>query len=176
MKKYFALFGLCCLCWMTTQAQEKKWAAGVRLGEPGGLTVRKYLSKGRNLWEFNAGTYGAFWSKKARYRNGDYREIGYSLNLMYLWQDDAPIFRDRQMKAYYGFGGQFNSRGYQYIDNGLFVDTQNLSLGGTAKAGLEYFLDDTPLSFFVEAGLYVEVLPQPVFLHSQGGAGFRFNF
>jgi hypothetical protein len=47
---------------------------------------------------------------------------------------------------------------------------------GTGLAGAEYFVDSSPLSLFLETGLYVELISKPFFLHPQVSLGVRFNF
>jgi hypothetical protein len=72
-------------------------------------------------------------------------------------------------------GPQFVSRSL-FLDNILFPETKR-GLGGAGIAGLEYFPIDAPnLSFFAELGMYSELLPNPFYLHIQGGVGVKVNF
>jgi hypothetical protein len=42
--------------------------------------------------------------------------------------------------------------------------------------GVEYFPPNKPYSFFLETGLYLEVLQAPFFLNLNSGLGLRYNF
>ena len=39
----------------SVNAQMKDWAAGFRVGEPGGFMIKRYLPSGKNAVEFNFG-------------------------------------------------------------------------------------------------------------------------
>jgi hypothetical protein len=155
-----------------SNAQEQKWAVGARLGEPSGLNIRKYFDE--NAFEINVGTYGGLWGQNRGYRKGHYQTVGLAVNANYLWHNN--LFGKENSKYYYGFGAQFNNRKYFPTDQKQAQGVATLSIGGDALAGLEFFLKDSPLSIFLEAGLYVEVLPSPIFMHVQSGTGLRFNF
>lgn len=159
-------------------AQTKDWAVGFRIGEPGGLMLRRYLNNDKNVLEFNVGTYGALWGNISKYRDGQYKNIGFAFNGQYLWRNEMG--KSGKLMNYYGFGGQITSRTYyspkningQIID----IDQSNIALGGVGTAGLEYFPDGAPLSIFMEVGLYAELIPAVLYLHPQGGVGVRLNF
>lgn len=153
-------------------SQEKKWAVGARLGEPGGLNIRRYSDE--RAFEINVGTYGGIWGKNRGYRKGKYQSVGLAVNANYLWHGN--LFKKETAKYYYGFGAQFNNRKYYPTDQKQAQGVTTLSVGGDALAGMEFFLPDSPLSIFLEAGTYVELLPSPIFLHVQSGVGVRFNF
>ena len=172
MKKYISIFTLSFLFTGICNAQEQKWAVGARLGEPSGLNIRKYFDE--NAFEINVGTYGGLWGQDRAYRKGHYQSVGLAVTANYLWHNN--LFGSETTKYYYGFGGQFNNRKYFPSDQQMAQGVATLSIGGDALAGLEFFLKDSPLSIFMEAGLYVEVLPSPIFAHVQSGAGVRFNF
>src|SRR5438045_3712776 len=71
-----------------SQAQQKDWAIGLRLGEPTGLNIKKYIGRS-NALDINIGTYGTFYGDRA-YRNGYYRNAGLSIMVNYLWQKRIP--------------------------------------------------------------------------------------
>jgi Protein of unknown function (DUF3996) len=153
-------------------AQEQKWAVGARLGEPAGLNIRKYFDQ--NAIDINIGTYGGLWGGYRSYRKGHYKSVGLAVNVNYLWHNN--LFKKEQLKSYYGFGAQFNNRKYTPNAQNTAEGVATLSIGGSGVAGIEYFLKDSPISIFLETGLYVEILPSPIFMHIQSGAGARFNF
>lgn len=157
--------------------QLKDWAAGFRIGEPGGFMARKYSENGVNALEVNIGTYGGLWGTDRSYQDGTFRNIGYSINVLYMWHHPTLINPD--LRTYYGFGPQLNSRDWypNNIINNPAIGTRKSGMGATAIGGLEYFPIDAPnLSFFTEIGFYTEIAPNPFFFHLQGGIGVRANF
>lgn len=156
-------------------AQYNNWAAGFRLGEPSGINIRKYF-RDTNAFDINIGSFGGLYGNTRDYRQGRYRSIGLTLQGHYLWH--TRLFGRDTFRGYYGFGGQVNRRRY-YPDALKGQQTEYVaetSLGGSAVAGLEYFVPDKPFSIFLETGLYVEVIPAPLFLNMQSGLGLRYNF
>ncbi|AYQ31176.1 hypothetical protein [Runella sp. SP2] len=159
-----------------SQAQYNNWAIGFQLVEPSGLNVRKYYGDNKAL-DVSFGTYGLFYGRDRKYRKGFYQNAGFSLRVNHLWH--TALFKKEQFRAYYGFGGQINSRRY-YFDSrnspGTKEFTNSISLGGSGLAGTEYFVSNSPLSCFLETGLYVELVPGIFFVHPQASLGVRFNF
>jgi hypothetical protein len=171
MKAVIIVFLMCILTIAEGFSQEKDWAFGARLGEPAGINIRKYRQE--NAFEVNIGTYGALWGGYRAYRKGHYDGLGLSVNVNYLWH--GQLFNAETVKYYYGFGPQFNNRKYYPKVQNQSQGVASLSMGGNGAAGLEFYLSNSPISIFLETGLYVELIPKPVFLHPQGGAGLRFN-
>ncbi len=169
MKRYLTI-----LLFLSTvggvSAQTDNWAAGFKVGEPIGLNIRKYGD--RNALDVTLGTYGGILKSNADYRKGEYRGIGFMLNATYLWY--TPLFNE-SMIAYAGIGGQINKRRY-YRNPETREHTSPISLGPSGSAGLEYFLPDKPLSVFVEAGFYMELLPGIGYTSPQFNIGIRHNF
>jgi len=160
-------------CLSPLKAQMKDWAAGFRVGEPGGFMIKHYLPNGKNAVEFNFGTYGGLWGTNRSYQNGNFQNIGFSVNALYIWH--RPTLVNSDLHYYYGVGPQFVSRSL-FLTNSVFPETKR-GLGGAGIAGLEYFPIDAPnLSFFAELGMYSELLPNPFYLHIQGGLGVKVNF
>lgn len=156
-----------------SMGQLQDWAAGFRIGEPGGFMARKYSENGINALEINIGTYGGLWGTDRNYKDGEFRNIGYSINVLYLWHHPTIINAD--LHTYYGFGPQINSR--DLYEKNSTKSTRNSGFGAAAVGGLEYFPVDAPnLSFFGEVGFYNELMPNPFFFHFQGGIGVRVNF
>jgi hypothetical protein len=158
------------------QAQFNNWAVGFQLVEPSGINVRKYFNNNKAI-DVSMGTYGLFYGRDRSYKKGDYENAGLSVRVAYLWH--SPLFKQESLHAYYGFGGQINSRRY-YFDSkngtGLREYDNTISMGGVGVAGLEYYLPSKPLSIFLETGVYAEIIPAPFFLHPQASIGVRYNF
>lgn len=154
-------------------AQYNNFAFGFRLGEPSGVNIRKYFGE-NHAFDLNVGTFGGLYGTTRDYRSGRYKNIGLSIQGHYLWTD--RLFSNESLRSYYGFGGQINSRRY-YPDRLAAINEyeSTISLGGSGIGGLEYFVPNKPYSIFVELGLYVEVIPAPLFLNVNSGLGIRFN-
>lgn len=154
-------------------AQYNNWAFGFRIGEPSGVNIRKYFGE-KHAFDVNVGTYGGLYGNNRAYRSGYYKTVGLSVQGHFLWHD--RLFGNDNIRGYYGFGGQINSRRY-YPDR--FAATNDyesaIALGGSAVAGLEYFVPNKQYSIFAELGLYAEVLPAPLFFSLSSGIGIRFN-
>ncbi len=171
MKKYF-LFILLTISYLSTKAQQKNWAVGAKIGDPAGLNIRHYLNNDENAIEVNLGVYGALWGLRSNYKNGSFNGAGLSLSGVYLWHNEMTS----NLKNYYGFGAQFTSRSYFVVDGTGNKEIPSTGLGGLGQAGLEYFLPSSPISIFLEAGAYVELIPAVLYFHPQGGIGARLNF
>ncbi len=169
---------LALLGWLGTsnqaQAQYNNWAGGFRIGEPAGVNIRKYFGE-NHAFDLNVGTYGGLYGNVRSYRRGRFKNVGLVIQGHYLWHGE--VGKSQTLHYYYGFGGQVTSRRY-YPDNqrGQSVDyNKNIGIGGSAVAGLEYFLPNKPTSIFIETGLYAEVVPAIFFVNVQSGIGLRFN-
>ncbi|MCE7039639.1 hypothetical protein [Dyadobacter sp. CY312] len=172
MKKYY-LASLLFLSVLSANAQTQKWAVGFKLGEPTGISLRKYGD--RNGLDISVGTYTGFLKSKKTYKtsNDDLGAIGIAFNGTYLWY--VPMMNDRMM-AYGGVGVQLNSRRYYPDKNVKSVHTTNISTGPSATAGLEFFFAAKPTSFFVEGGGYLELLPKVFYFNPNLSIGLRHNF
>ena len=168
MKKIF-LLTLLITSYLSTKAQEKNWAIGAKIGDPSGLNLRHYLNNDKNAVEVNVGVYGAIWGLRSNYKDGAFDGAGFSFSGLYLWHNEMTS----NLKNYYGFGAQFTSRSYKDKNNTQIPTT---GLGGLGQVGLEYFLPSSPISIFLEAGAYVELVPAILYFHPQGGLGARLNF
>tara|TARA_R110002124_G_scaffold236527_4_gene401757 strand:+ start:154 stop:675 length:522 start_codon:yes stop_codon:yes gene_type:complete len=172
MKKIlFTIIGLLSL--HVAFAQNSNWAVGFKAGEPTGVNIRKYFNNIQAI-DVTIGTYGGVLAKNRKYRgeDGDYRNTGLSVQVHYLWH--TPFFNSEALHIYYGLGGQVNSRrSYPSRLNGDYE--KNISLGGSALGGFEYFLPDNRISVFLEGGTYLELLPRPFYLSPNISGGIRFN-
>ena len=73
MKSLITRISICFFLLLTSQlsyGQLKDWAAGFRIGEPGGFMARKYSENGINAIEVNIGTYGGLWGTDRTYQDG----------------------------------------------------------------------------------------------------------
>jgi uncharacterized protein YraI len=180
-------------------SQSKNWGVGLRLGDPTGLTVKKY--NGNAAFELNIGSspnwgyyhYDRRFSYYDKYEGYVYkgydRAFATSVQLHYL--KHIPISGINNLDFYYGGGAQvrFTKVLYWYdyksyygpgkgdyewfrgSDASTFVD-----LGLDGKIGLEYTFSEVPLSLFVDANLYLELYYKPLWATGMGGAGIRYNF
>lgn len=174
--KHVPLIGLVALLLSLSHgasAQYTNWAFGFRLGEPSGVNIRKYFGD-NHAFDLNIGTYGGLYGNVRAYRDGTYKTVGLSVQGHYLWHD--RLFASENIRGYYGFGGQINSRRYYPSRLAAINEYESaIALGGSAVAGVEYFMPGKQYSIFAELGIYAEVLPSPLFLNVSSGVGIRFN-
>ncbi|GAB3955958.1 hypothetical protein GCM10028805_44400 [Spirosoma harenae] len=153
-------------------AQYNNWSVGFRIGEPSGANVRKYFGNNK-AFDLNIGTYGGIYGTKRSYRSGEYKNVGLTVQGHLIWH--TALTKSESFRAYYGFGGQINTR--RYYPPRLNGEYENaLSIGPSGIGGLEVFPASKPYSFFLEAGGYVELLQAPFFLSLNTGLGLRYNF
>lgn len=172
---------------------EYTWGVGLRLGDPAGITVKKY--NGGNAWEFNLGkssrwgyNYGNSFYRYSKYDDKDnYRYAGYyvgfstALQVHYLWQ--KPINGAQGLSFYYGGGAQIRftpvTYRYYYSEDWWSIREDrvtNIDLGLDGTLGLEYTFSNAPVSMFLDATLFMEVVDAPFLFSGQGGIGVRYNF
>ena len=137
-----------------TYAQDKEWGLGLRIGNPTGITAKKYLGAG-NALEVALGT--------------NYNNDGFELLAHYLFH--FPVNGAPGLDWYYGFGGQLQSH-----DRGDRDGDNNVELGGDGVIGLEYTLANAPVSIFLDGMLFLEIIDDPFDLDLDVGIGVRYNF
>lgn len=176
----------------------KSWGIGLRLGDPLGLTAKKYLPGGKAL-EFNIGRSG--------YNGFDYRDDFYdrdkysdfdlldydqgnsvSIQAHYLFQKDFPNAKGLQW--YWGIGPQIRFKTYEYYyrfrdyygpNPGDYVwdydrdKVTNIDFGADAVIGLEYHIPNAPFSAFGDVNILLEFFDDPFAFFGQGGVGIRYN-
>jgi hypothetical protein len=171
------------------------WGIGIKLGDPTGLSVKKYM--GNKALELVVGRayyydsyYGYYKYHDDRYKHGYYYGPGpgrnvydfstpLSLQVRYLIHKNINDLQG--LRWYFGFGGQVRSISYYYDDydmNGFYLGTRratDIALGGDALIGLEYTFDGVPLSIFADVNLYLEFYRRPFYPEGQGGIGIRYN-
>lgn len=175
------------------------WGLGFRLGDPFGITLKKYLARNR-AFEINVGS-TSYWGYDYRdrfYHHNKYKDYDYrgyhnrgavSIQFHYLYHKN--ISGAEGLQWYLGFGPQVRIKRYdfQYRFKSFYGpgpndynwlqarDTANdLDLGLDGIIGLEYKFKGAPFSVFGEANLFMEVFDKPLFFKGQGGLGARFNF
>jgi hypothetical protein len=170
----------------------KNWGIGLRLGDPLGVTLKKYLVNGRAL-EFNLGSssswgydYRHHFYDDNKYRNAQYlgyhRNNAVSFQAHYLFQKPFP--NAKGLSWYWGIGAQLRVKRYEFYyryDAGnawIYQEDKvtNVDIGADGIIGLEYDIPKAPLSIFADANLFLEIADDPFDLFGQGGIGIRYNF
>lgn len=207
MKYKFILIVLTVVIAISSQAQTKKqssakgnsasatpknWGIGLRLGDPLGVSAKKYLSNGKAL-EFNLGQ-SSHWGYDYRdhfydeYNRRNHNYVGHKKNSSVsiqghlLFQKDFPNAEGLQW--YWGVGPQirFNSYTYTYTyfeRNSWYYDSDKVTdvdFGVDGVIGLEYNIPGAPLSVFGDVNLLLELADDPFTFFGQGGIGIRYNF
>ena len=179
------------------------WGIGLRLGDPSGITAKKYLEDGKAL-ELVVGR-TAFWGLGYYERRfddwDDYKGYDYldnkvksaiSIQLHYLFHKDINIENlVGGLQWYYGGGVQFRllsiSYSYRYKsyygpddDDYLWVyeeDRANeFDVGIDGAGGVEYTFENVPITVFVDGNLFIEIVNDPFVFRWQSGIGGRYNF
>lgn len=192
----FRLLILFVLSPLLSLAQER--GAGIRLGEPISLTYKDFLEDylSYEVMLGGGGVNGSDYYRKDFESNppasnafylGHSASRGVSLNFrMALHEDITDVFEITQgyLLGYAGAGVQLRTTNvdYSYVLNSSNpnqpVQTEertNFDLGPEAFAGAEYYFDETPISIFVEIGLFVELIDR-INIKGQGGIGVRYLF
>jgi len=182
----------------TTSAQ---WGVGFRLGDPSGISVKKYwsghafeVSLGRTYLFRNNRYYNDYyndWYTDQRFDHSAHEYIAYraspalGLQLHYLIQKEVK--NAANLDWYYGFGAQFCSLQFYYdyryrtgpgSDWVVVRDERvtELDLGLDGVIGLEYNFSNAPVSIFTDATLFMELIDNPFVFAGQFGLGVRFRF
>lgn len=186
---------------LCTTAFAQDWGVGFRLGDPSGISVKKYWS-GHAL-EVSLGRTHAFgrdryysnhynnWYQGQNFNHNAHEYLGYraahalALQLHYLVQ--KPVKNAGGLDWYYGFGGQVRSYRYWYSyrykpapgPDWVVVNEASvteLDLGVDGVIGLEYNFANAPVSIFTDGTLHMELFNDPFVFRSQFGLGARFRF
>jgi hypothetical protein len=183
---------------VSTRAQN--WGIGFRLGDPSGLTIKKY--SGNKAFELSIGRTHVFsgnhyvgvydrWYDGKHFKHKDHQLLGYRSSVPVGIQFHYLIHKDiadaTGLTWYYGIGGQLRVRNYRFdyrykAENGneWFVVYDErvtaIDLGVDGVIGLEYTFKDAPVSIFLDGTLYMELFDQPFVFWPQAGIGARFRF
>jgi len=175
------------------QAQKLSNGIGVRLGDPSGVTYKKYFND-RSALEFLLGSSPRLWhdnyyengfdrrSKFDRfgYRGHDVRSTVY-LGARYLIHNDLVINTiDGDLQWYWGVGLLLKSAQVRYsyrdADQVLYTETVNdFDFGPEGLIGLEYTMKELPIGFFADVSLMIEFADR-FSLRTFGGIGARYRF
>lgn len=186
---------------ISTSAAAQDWGIGFRLGDPSGLTVKHYwsnkafeVSVGRTHFftgdRFYRKEYDRWYDRRDfNYDKHEYLAYGTSapiaVQLHYLVQ--KPISKAEGLSWYYGFGAQLRMESYRFSyryklrnDNDwIYVydeQVNSFDVGADGVLGLEYTFPKAPVSIFLDATLFMEVVDDPFYFSFQGGTGVRFRF
>ena len=186
---------------LSTTAAAQDWGIGFRLGDPSGLTVKRYwnnkafeVSVGRSyLFTGNKFYNKAYerWYDRSDFNYDKHEFLSYAhsvpvgVQLHYLIQN--PVGKVNGLSWYYGFGAQIRVVGYQFSyrykvpnDNEwIYVENaraSNVDLAADAVLGMEYTFPKAPVSLFVDGTVSMEVFDDPFLFFLQGGTGVRFRF
>ena len=182
---------------MTVGAFAQKQGIGLRIGNPLGLTYKRYLPNDR-AFEFGIGTAPPGWNKNY-YENSfydldqyeDYRSYrSHKVNSTvyfqgrYLFQYNIPVEgMVGKLDWYWGAGALLKFAGVQYTyqENDApgpdSKDTRtDIDFGPEGIAGMEYTFDHIPLTLFGEVSVLLEFADRPLTFRAFGAAGARFNF
>ncbi|MEK6477282.1 hypothetical protein WJR50_07100 [Catalinimonas sp. 4WD22] len=170
-----------------------QWGIGLRVGDPTGLTVKRFL--GSRAFELSIGRSGMMgFNARREFDNDNYFDdyvyldsrfrSAVGVQLHYLSFKQIPIEGSDELSWYVGLGGQLRSTSvdyrYRYWRNNdrrdRWESVTDLDFGADFLGGLDYTFHDVPLSLFVDVTLFVELLDDPLFLRLQGGGGIRYNF
>ena len=184
------------------QAQQQvHWGVGGRLGDPGGLSVKRYTAGGAvevnfgQAYIFNGTGYyrhhfNGWYLKKHNYQyynyTNHYNSFPWGLQVHFLRQKPLSQIDVKGLHWYYGAGAQLRWQtvhySYRYRDNNrsewVYVHNEryaNVDMGIDGVLGLEYFIPEVPISVFADVNLFLEIVDYPS-LRGQGGIGVRYTF
>jgi hypothetical protein len=192
------IFCLTLICSQSLMAQKSTWGAGLRFGDPTGISIKKYGAKA--AVEFNMGrTYNLYYHnyEKDFYRYDQYDNRGIYVYDKYTVQ--APIavqlhiMKQKKIKDikgmdwYIGAGPQFRSQRLEYFYKEKYGPDKNdwrytsavhrnIDLGVDGVIGLEYSFADMPLSIAADATIFMEIFDDPFIPWGQMGVALRYNF
>lgn len=196
MKKIIALLVLT-VCFFTASAQYRSASyrsIGVRLGDPMGVTYKRYIGKTKAV-EFLIGTSSPAWhnayyrnsfNSRDAYENYTYRshtvESTLYLQARYLLHYNIYVEgMPGKWDWYWGLGGMLKFARVKYwfqdeLPPFKQSDVYNdVDFGPEGIAGMEYTFDEVPITVFAEVSLMLELFDR-VSLRPYSGAGARYRF
>jgi hypothetical protein len=168
---------------------------GLRIGNPLGLTYKRYLPNDR-AFELIFGTAPGGWNKNYYknsfkdfdkydtdvYRSHDVESTVYFQG-RYLFDYNIPVEgMVGKLDWYWGAGAllKFAKVNYSYQPGDattILYDTKtDIDFGPEGIAGMEYTFDDIPLTLFGEVSVLLEFADRPLTFRAFAAAGARFNF
>jgi hypothetical protein len=190
------LFGL-----IPTASNAQNWGLGFRLGDPSGLTLKKYmrthaveLSVGRtHLFSRDRYYYDRYdkWYLDQRFNYKEHQLLAHRVSSAIGVQLHYLVHHDDGLTAgldwYYGFGAQLRMQRFRYDyryklegNNDWFVvydaDVVETDLGLDGVLGVEYKFPDAPVAVFLDGTLFMELIDDPFIFRPQFGIGARYMF
>jgi hypothetical protein len=205
MKRYSLLFlSLFCSCFLL-HAQQGGLGIGVRIGDPTGISLKKYIHDGRNAWELNVGraypydrNYRNYFYDINKFKDKDIYDYDHSVlnnafDLQLHWMAQRGFKEEKLsgLKWYIGAGAQalMSSIDYYYRDKYYYGPGKtdyvwrydhsvyvSTAVAADGIIGLEYTFKEVPLSVFMDGTLALEAYPSPFLVWGQAGIGVRYNF
>lgn len=171
-------------------------SVGIRLGDPTGVTYKKFIQRGRAL-EVLVGSVPAHWHNNYyfnsfseydqydsyRYQNHTVQSTLY-VQARYLYHEPIPIENlIGKVTGYWGAGGMIKTAKVQYrfqerdapFVQGTDVHT-DIDIGPEGIVGMDYTFNDVPLTVFGEVSLLLEIADRPLTPRVFGCLGLRYNF
>lgn len=192
--KPFSLFAFCFFIFVSFESAAQHQAIGLRLGEPLGITYKRYLPANRAV-EFVLGTAPKDWSRNYysnsfEQRYDDYDHVSHDVNSV-LYLQGKYLFHNSisaegvegKFTWYWGPGLLLKSARVEYryrdenrIDNRVYQkDRTDIDFGPEIVGGIEYTFEDAPISVFGELEFLLELTDRTT-VRLLGGVGARFNF
>jgi hypothetical protein len=191
MKKSLLLFFV--LFYISASAQHQ--GIGLRVGDPSGITYKRYLPNSLHALEFALGStqpgrnqsyYQNSFDEYDKFDNMIYQSHSVESTLYlqgrYLKQYPFPIEGvEGSFEWYWGIGALFkiakvNYR-YRDTDANFYRDVvTDVDFGPEIPLGMEYTFQDVPLTVFSELSIVIELTDRPGILLLKGAVGIRYNF
>lgn len=191
MKKLLFLF----FFFLSLSAAAQHQGIGLRIGDPSGLTYKRYLSNSSHAFELGIGSvqpgrnqfyYQNSFDEYDKFDNDVYQthsiESTLYLQGRYLKQYPFPIEGVAgDFEWYWGIGALFKVAkvNYRFRDDNGFSQRDivtDVDFGPEVPLGMEYTFEDVPLTLFSEIGLVIELTDRPGTLLLKGAVGIRYNF
>ncbi|WMJ72487.1 hypothetical protein RCC89_04830 [Cytophagaceae bacterium ABcell3] len=166
-------------------APEYKWAGGGRMGNPLGISLKRYTWNQR-AYEVIAGI-PLFWfynnEELFRYRFIDkeyrYHRHRAPISLQARLLQHKNFSKDNEhLTFYYGAGVQARRVEFEYYDT--FMDRPGektyLGIGPEFIVGIEYTPKNIPINVYADINLYTEIVDRPFTFEPQFAAGFRYTW
>ena len=193
MNKFFLALSFFVL---SIYAQAQHQSIGLRVGDPTGISYKKYLANSVGAIELGFGTVSPdqnrrYYRKSFEHYNqfdgknySDHR-VNSTLVIQgrYLFQYPWELEGSGKYEWYWGAGAlmKIANIDYRYTEingNGTIFkeDKTDLDLGLEIPFGMEYTFEDAPITLFGEFGLFIELTDRPGILQLKGALGIRYNF
>jgi hypothetical protein len=177
-------------------ASAQNQSIGIRLGDPTGVTYKKYLNRSSAV-EFGLGTAATGWNHNY-YVKSFHNKKGYNGNIYnshsvsniiylqgrYLLNYPVPVQGvEGKFDWYWGGGAVLKLARVQYYYqneappyNTLIDERTDIDFGPEGIVGAEYKFEDLPFTLFAEVSLMLEIADRPGAFRGFIGTGARYNF